>query len=342
MYKQIITILLIFLTLISTCSAEEILKLSFENDTICIDDSINENHGTYANVDFINGFKDQSIISTHPNSIIELPHIDDYSFTDGITDTPFSMGLWLKTYTEPTVSGIIYKGVSTSTYEYFMNFQSSGILRFGLTSSTPFTYLYVDTALPYTEYYKQGSNGWNYIVITYDGSHNIDNLNMYINGIAINTDKTETISGYLGTINRGQPLRFLCKDSSTSLDHLYGEIDEIIFYNNCLTYQEISEKYNTYIETNFTITLINNELLSSQQNISIYKNSMYIETVEYGESIQVTNLADYSFILHEDNLDRFSDISNVAKTTSSGVSYIVYAFMLIAVIALLVYMYRRF
>ena len=68
----------------------------------------------------------------------------------------------------------------------------------------------------------------------------------------------------------------------------------------------------------------------------------YLDTVKYDDVFYINNTYDYSFLLHEDITDTLSNVNNIEDLSNTGLSYLVYACIVVAVLALLVYMFRRF
>lgn len=340
MYKQILIILIISLSLISVCAADEVLKLRFANHTVCIDDSINQHHGTYNNISFGTGIRNGCASFTYNTSKISFDNPTHLSFTDDVIDKPFSVSFWVKHYNIVTDEPVISKGINPGSYEYCIT--TTGTEAKG-------TFILFDTFSGYnlqcqTEkflYEYSLYDGWIHGFLTYDGSSNVLGMNIYLNGILVDCDRAGHPS-YQCMTHYNSPVNIGYSNYSGTPTELYGDLDEVIIYDYCVDVTEVQHIYNQYLLSGYTITLLDKDLISTNKNISVYKNSEYIETVQYGDAINVSNVYEYSFVVHEDNFDRFSDIRNIENTTSNGISYISYTFMIVAVLSLLIYMYRRF
>ena len=342
MFKQIIILTSIFLLCLTLSSGEIVFKASFENETVCKDTSTYNNDGTYTGITFSEGLIGNSATFNPDTSLILIPDADQLSFTTGSTDTPLTISLWIKPTVLPTNSILFYKGSNSSNWEYQWNTYSA-------TTDKTTMYLFDVNAGDYktqestdiiSSYIPDSFNGWIHLLFTYDGN---ESMNTYING---NIDTTlNTSSGPYDNMYNGNSPLYIGSLPGFSFNYT-GSIDEFIMYNEFFTDTDVTDLYNEYTLTEgtgvYTLILIDKELISYNQNISVYRNKEYVDTIVYGESINISNNFNYSLVLHEDNFDRLSNIENIEDISTNGISYLVYAFILIGVIALLGFMYRRF
>lgn len=342
MYKKIlIAIIISIIFCISIASADIVYKARFANHTVCIDDSINENHGTYSNTDFDLGIINGAAVFNGINSYITIPHHSALTFSDGLTDYPFSISFWINIQNPQEQNPIILKGYNIIETEYIISTEGENphgnIILYDQSTGYSISCVTQD---PLTEYVT--CNDWLHVIITYDGSASENGLNMYFNGAPKLCDRFGH-PGYLCMTPTTADLQIGRESAGIGSINLQAKLDEVIIYNHEISSSEASFIYNSYICKGYTFTLLKkNNILGSEGNISVFRNNEYIETLTYGDSILLNNTFEYSFLIHEDMTDSISDINNMSNLSNTGITYLVYIIVIIAVIALLVYLYRKF
>ena len=341
MFKQIIITTILILICLCSASSEIVYKTRFANHSVCIDDSIYGFDGVYYNPEFDTGVINGALVINAINSsYVKIDNPQNLSFTDGTIDLPFSVCFWVKIDDPSLPSPILSKGSPTDKIEYTIT--TIGTNPHGsITLNDAYTGYQISCQSEECLCEYNLTNGWLHVIITYDGSSHQDGLNMYFNGYIIPTTK----SGHPGYIC----MRNQDGNMYLGLDVLLGHttfgtssLDEIIIHDIELTDAQVQHIFNSYEFNSYSITLIDEDLISIDKNISVYKNNEYVKTIVYGESINISNVFEYSFVLHEDSFDRFSHIENITDTSINGITYLVYAFVFIGIIALLMFMYRRF
>ena len=341
MFKQLIVIGILCLISLTTSSGEIEYYARFANHTICIDDSVNGYHGTYYFTTFDSGVKNGAVVFDPINSpYIYIPICDELTFTNEVNDFPFSVAFWVMIPDPSLPSPVLSKGLNPSVTEYTIT--TIGDIPHGSITLRDSSTGYelecrsVDCLCDYNL-----TNGWMHVVITYDGTSNQAGLNMYFNGDEIDVVRSGH-PGYTCMRDSGQCV-YIGRDRLDGIDKFAtGRLDELIIYDLELTSNQVKYLFDSYDFDKYTMILMDKDLISINKNVSIYENNEYVKTVVYGESFNVSNVFEYTFVLHEDNFDRLSHIENIADTTTNGISYLVYAFVAIGVIALLGFMYRRF
>jgi len=344
MFKQIILLIVISLITLSTVtlSAGDIsYKARFSNETVCIDDSINQNHGTYTNINFSSGIINGAAVFNGDNSYITIPQHNSLTFSDGVSDLPFSISFWINILEPNEVNPIFTKGYTTSLIEYEISTEEDipkgNIVLYDQVSGYTISCVTQDTLIEY-----ETCNGWLHVIITYDGSSTATGINMYFNGEFVLCDRhqhpsytcmtPQVSNSYIGREYQGM--------GYASLEAM---LDEVIIYNEEIPAFKVSAIYNEYICSGYTLTLIKkNNIIGDEGNITVYRNGKYYDTVSYEESFYINNTYDYSFLIHEDITDTLTNVNNIEQLSNTGLSYFVYAVIVIGILALLMYLFRRF
>lgn len=152
--------------------------------------------------------------------------------------TAFSASFWVRPQNTSTQSCIWSKTDSsvdgwglymTSGAELLLQMRSGGTNRQHTTSSTPFSAL-----------------TWTHVVLTYDGSQNINGISVYIDGSLDSVPASGTITNSLIVTD---PSRFGLRNSTFAWP---GHIDEVSFWDLELDSSEVSEIYNSGTPGNLT------------------------------------------------------------------------------------------
>lgn len=208
----------------------------FDNNVL---DSIGSNNGTATDVTYASGQVGNVGVFNGTTSKVIIPSSTDLSFTNGVTDLPFSVSFLAKhdVLSRRMVCG---KG-GTTAQEYFIYYRD-GYYWFYMQSSTTNNieriYISSNDFLPINETH--------HIICTYDGSELDSGLNIFINGV-ISSVTRFTNAPYTGMVNRGGStyIGTYPFDDGTSL-FADGNLDEIAFFNKKLSQSEITEIYNLH------------------------------------------------------------------------------------------------
>ena len=168
---------------------------------------------------------------------------DDFSFTDGVTDLPFSVSFWLNVDTVPA-SGtwILSKRLaSPTTEEYQITFNSSTFQVLLASQGSTNSYLYA--TFPYTP--TTGGTTWEHFTVTYDGSETFSGIKAYINGVS--QTSTNLSSGtYLGMTNTATIINIGSRSFGPTEGEFNGKMDEFhVWKNRELTQAEVTDIYTT-------------------------------------------------------------------------------------------------
>lgn len=198
-------------------------------------DVINGLNGSDTSVSYTNaGVKGNCATFSGVNSFINLPDSDNFSFTNGSTNLPFSINFWIKISSWINHSILNKRDSPGTSFEWQLALESGTNLVFrwfsqnNIALSQSFTLTNANSILTV--------NNWHMITITGNGNNfSVNEINIYINGV-------------LQTINRpssGRPC-MLNTVGFLRIGRISGGLDNIRFWKNReLTSTEITNIYNT-------------------------------------------------------------------------------------------------
>tara|TARA_R110000772_G_scaffold54130_1_gene123494 strand:+ start:3573 stop:4310 length:738 start_codon:yes stop_codon:yes gene_type:complete len=166
---------------------------------------------------------------------LTVPDNDDFSFTDGVSDLPFTLCTWVK-FDVVTNCRFLSKSLSAGDL-WEWTFGYNGTLMF--ITMWNFDNTGNRIRLDYT--FTPTTATWYHIVVTYDGSETKEGLTMYANGVSVGTQVDA--GTYTGMTNRTQKLHIGTNSGFVS-QALDGKMDEVKIYKNReLTQAEVTEMY---------------------------------------------------------------------------------------------------
>ena len=194
---------------------------------------------TFSSTNAVDGLAGQFISNT--NSRITIADNDAFSFTNGTTDTAFSIKANITSTNSTTIQPIFSKwnGSNNNTSEYLFYTRATtgrlAILLFNNVGTNRF--IGVETTASVT-------NGFvNNVIVTYDGSGTVGGIQMYINGILQSV--TNISSGtYVGMGNT--TLTPIIGNRSGGNAPFIGTIDELYVFN-----AELTPAQATTLQTNY-------------------------------------------------------------------------------------------
>jgi hypothetical protein len=191
-----------------------------------------------------NWLVDNSALDNYSKRSFEFDGIDDYincgdsddfSFGNGVTDSPFSISAWIN-MDDATKFRVANKYISTSR-EYIFTTNSTDKLSFVLYDDSNGSRIQRKYNTALTSYQGQ----WINVVATYDGSSSSSGIKIYLN--ATRVDDIDANSGsYVAMENTTQPLE-IGRSNLTSFSN--GKIDEVSVFNSELSQSDITEIYNS-------------------------------------------------------------------------------------------------
>ena len=161
---------------------------------------------------------------------------DDFSFTDGVTDLPFSIFLWVKVDGYPNANPrVIGKRDGTNSEWQILIVDNS--FRIVLLNSNANAQINIDanTSLNLGQWYQ--------LVVTYTGSGLHTGLKMYLDGVSVGV--SSEINTYIGMTNTQSPVYIGAYYNNGSIfNELDGKLDEVkVYKNRVLTQEEITYMY---------------------------------------------------------------------------------------------------
>tara|TARA_R110000782_G_C14670199_1_gene398901 strand:+ start:18 stop:761 length:744 start_codon:yes stop_codon:yes gene_type:complete len=166
---------------------------------------------------------------------------DDFSFTNGVNDLPFSVAFWVNfdSYASNQGAWMLSKR-DTSTNEEYQIIFFGGFIRVDLFSQGG-----NGSRIAGGTAFSSNIGNWQHFTITYDGSQAFSGLNVYENGVS--QTLTDISSGtYLGMANGSQPINIGSRSWSPSSGEFNGKLDEFhVWKNRKLTSSEVLNMYNT-------------------------------------------------------------------------------------------------
>ncbi|MCX6661908.1 MAG: DUF2341 domain-containing protein [Euryarchaeota archaeon] len=146
---------------------------------------------------------------------------DDFSMTDGTSDVPFTLELWMY----PTAINdhhVLVAKDGQINREWNFNY-------YGYQDYPRYTSIWIldnnDHYLYAQYFYDFQPNLWYHFAITYDGSGTLSGLTLYFNGVPVTWTET-TNNGYTKMYNTNAPL-FMGKYDRSDPKYYYGILDEV-------------------------------------------------------------------------------------------------------------------
>lgn len=182
---------------------------------------------------------------------VTVPDSDDFSFTNGANDLPFSVSFWVQNLALSGTANfyISKRDAGAGQSEYTAAYSALNDISFTLYSNGN-SAVFIQARSVVNPF---GLSTWAYITLTYDGSGTASGMKIYVNGVDVTL--TQSMTGvYTGMINTlstlsfGLPLFGLLN----TLKHR-GYMDELaIWKDRELTPAEILFLYNGGLGTNYS------------------------------------------------------------------------------------------
>ena len=171
-------------------------------------------------------------------SYITIPS-NDFYFTNGVTDEPFAISLWLNMRSSTYLTEIIIK---TGTWK--LTVEAGGSIKFELDSSetsppTTGSRTAITDSSPFTDL-----NSWHHVVINYN-SVNYNGITIYFDG-ELQTTINYEVPTY---VKMQEVVGAIAISTNTTARSLEGYIDNVIIISRELTTAEIAGLYNDGLGT---------------------------------------------------------------------------------------------
>lgn len=224
-------------TIPSTETRKEIAHLDFDRNTI------NWADGSDAVIitgteNYTPAILESGMIFDGTTDIIALTNPQKYSFTDGTSDTPFSIAYW---YNGAYASGerFINKCVDNTVQEWEIVGTGTDQVRLLLKTDNA-NYIRINTN-------TMTADVWNHHVFTYNGDETREGITAYVNG-SEDTQLASDVGTYTGMVASVGPVEIGGETCGTTAEHV-GQLDDFRIYNYNITSAEVSEIYNSGLGT---------------------------------------------------------------------------------------------
>ena len=302
------------------------------------DYSGHNNIGTVYNTKSKNGIFNGCAVFNGLDSYIEVVYPQNLSFTNNINDKPFSISFWFNPGYE-LGQPIVEKGnYALGTAEYTVTIPVDTYKLAVYLNDPGNAYLSCITNDNIDTF--DNFNGWLHAYCTYDGSGIPGGLKIYFNGILTNTTNAK-IGGVYNCMQKTDESLFIGRQQYVDYEYFNGKLDELKIKDYERQEQDVKHSYNQYINTGYYITLLPKNNFNIQHNISVFRENEFINSIQYGDSIEYNNTYDYTFVIHEDITDQIAHIENINDIAENNISYIVYILIIFMIIGLIIYFVRR-
>jgi hypothetical protein len=194
----------------------------------------NAYNGTETNISHVSSVIGNGASFNGSSSYISIPDNNDFSFTNGTNDLPFTVSFNLKINNTSGYKDIISK-YTAGNYEWEIRIDGIN-LEVALYNQTASAYLYSTT----TGGVFVAGNQYK-VTITYTGSGVGTGIEIYVNNIVTGGSK-QTVGAYTKMTNTTSPVLF--GKSATNGFWLNGILDDVVFWNRVLTSTERTNNYN--------------------------------------------------------------------------------------------------
>lgn len=194
-----------------------------------------------------------SVIFNGTDEYINIPDSNDFSFGNGTVDSPFSICCWAKP--ENLTNFEIFSKDNTSQSEYRFSTTADGRIQIFLYSNSSLT----NTLRLIASDSNLTIGKWHLVTMTYDGSQNVNGLNLYINARLI-TSTSANLGTYVAMTNT------TANASIGTLPRLGfyadGQLSQCSLIHKELSLCEIQEMYNDGSPTDLSQVSFASDIIS--------------------------------------------------------------------------------
>jgi hypothetical protein len=213
---------------------------AFENNA---NDSLGVHNGTeVGSPTYTTGKNGQAIDFGNDGTLryVDVADSNDFSFTDGVTDLPFSISLWVNFTSFSSIGNWILnkRGNTSGTDEWQFNYSAStgriGFAKYSLNNSQ---------SQQVRSDFTPNFNQWYYITVTDGGTGNVADMRMYVDGVL---QTTKVNNSYVRMPNGSSIVRLGTNSWNLTINQKHrGLLDEVtIWKNRELTSTEVTKLYN--------------------------------------------------------------------------------------------------
>jgi hypothetical protein len=164
------------------------------------------------------------------------------SFTNGSSDTPFTISFWIKPITTTFDRTVLAKWNSADNLEeYIVQVLANNRIKVKLSSGGDGT----SNSIEYVSTGTVADNAWSHVAIIYDGipvTGNTASIKVFINGIDTGRNSGSTAAGYVAMLPTATSLG-IGRDSAEATNGIHANLSDIIFYNKKLTQNTVLALY---------------------------------------------------------------------------------------------------
>ena len=188
----------------------------------------------------------KSIALDGVDDFVDCGDTNDFSFTTGSSDLPFSVSFWVKLNSTSGFDAFVSKDAGGSNREWTIGtFTNLRRVRFFLKNQGGSSQQSIEGNIPLTV------GQWNNVVCTYDGrggSTAYQGLNIYIDGVLTTVSATVSQT-YSHMSNTSAPLAI---GSYASSAYLQGGMDEVAIFSSELSQSDVTAIYGTGVPTSLS------------------------------------------------------------------------------------------
>jgi hypothetical protein len=222
--------------------ADLVAWYNFNNNVL--DATPNAHNGTeVGSPSYVTGIIGNAINFQNDNTLryVTVADSDDFSFTDGVNDLPFSISFWVQNLAlSSTANYYICKRLSNAA-EYIVTYSSNRINFTIYSQGNNLININVQSIMnPF------GLSTWAQIVVTYDGSGLASGMKIYVNGVDV-SDTTSMSGTYVRMNNTPAQLWFGNAEFGSIQQRKHrGYMDLLgVWKDRELTPSEVTQLYNT-------------------------------------------------------------------------------------------------
>ena len=197
-------------------------------------DEVNGYNGIGSNLTYTTGLSGNAANFNGSSSFIDIADADDFSYTDGTNDTPFSIGMRVK-FNSTTDQWVINRRDTTTNLSEYDIAYFLGLFRFRILDRFG---NYIMVTIPKSIIIGQ----WYNLIFTYDGSKTTSGMKIYID--SINQNVSPVTSGVFQGISNTNSKTVIGKAGWFDGFYFNGAIDNLRMFNKGLTQEEVTTEYN--------------------------------------------------------------------------------------------------
>jgi len=171
---------------------------------------------------------------------IDCTDNDIFSFTDGSNDLPYTFSAWIyvnSLSTDSNQPNTIISKYATSANEWWFLIDNKKLVIINYDQSNP-------TIIGRKYNTDLAINTWYNVVATYDGSKNVSDFKLYLNGTRVDDTNYNSNTTYGGMQNQTTKVFIGKRDRSDRLSLFNGEMGPTQIYNKSLLAAEVLQNYN--------------------------------------------------------------------------------------------------